>query len=299
MKNNKPKAPLKNRSLNETKPVAIVLADTLVGEELREIFGNVELASLMIAGRSVLEHVLIELQDLNFDQCIVLAGSNAAGIQEMVGSDGRWGMTLTVMNYARSTEQILSEFKSLSEESGLLVIEASKLRGHCLREFLSEAQRSEYSLLEARDGAGAIGLSLLKPTLASFVINPMPIVIESMKINNLSSAQDFHKANFDLMSGAFVGLEPSVVVNNQFGRRQHWSSHVSKGVSGNWSDVMIDKRCQIGRQALLNTVILNQDVYVESRASLDNTIVMPNSVISSTHRISNSIINKGAVFQLG
>lgn len=298
MINNNTNTQLTDASLGGARPVAIVLADELVGQELNEIFGKIELASLMIAGRSVIEHVLSELQDLNFDQCIVLAGNNAASIQEMVGNDGRWGMTLTVMNYARSTEQILHEFKSLSEENGLLVVEASTIRGHCLKEFLTRANQSEYSLLEARDQVGRVGISLLKPTPASFVINPMPITIESLSVNSLDSAQDFHRANFDLVSGVFRGLEPGVVVNNQHGRRQHWSSHVSRGVSGDWPKVMIDRRCQVGRKAFLNAVILNPDVYVEGRASLDNTIVMPNSVISSAHKISNSIVNRGTVFQL-
>ena len=292
---------MKNSKLGcdaKPRPIAIVLADRVVDEQLKQIFGNTEVASLTVAGRTVIEHILIELQDLNFDQCIVLAGNNAQSIQDMVGDDGRWGMTLTVMNYACSAEQILREFKSLSEESGLIVIEANKLRGRCIGEFLEQASQSEYSLLEATSNQGPVGVSLLKPTKANFIINAMPILIESMRINPLSSADDFHRANFDLVSGRFKGLEPSVSVNNQFGRRQHWSSHVSKDVSGNWADVMIEERCKVGQRALLNSVILHKDVYIEERAQLDNTVVMPNSLITAASPISNSIIHNDTVFQL-
>ncbi len=288
----------RDRTRSERRPAAIILADALVGDELLEIFGEVEAASLMIAGRTVIEHILLELQDVGLDQCIVLAGKNANSIQEMVGNDGRWGMTVNVMTYSRSKAQVLKEFKSLSEASGLLVIEANKVRSHCIEKFWNQAICSDYSLLEAHDHLGPVGMTLLKPTQADFIINAMPIVLNSILVNSLETARDFHRANFDLMTGDFDGLEPSVVINNQYGRRQHWSSHVAKGVSGNWLDVMIDKHCQVGRKATLNSVILNHNVYVEDRAYLDNSVVMANSVITASKPIVDSIIFNDTVFEL-
>ncbi|MBX2848441.1 MAG: hypothetical protein KTR16_08975, partial [Acidiferrobacterales bacterium] len=193
---------------------------------------------------------------------------------------------------------VLLVFKSLSDDSGLLVIEADRVRSQCIDEFLSLAAKSEYSLLEAFNSNGAIGITLLKPTNADFIINAMPILIESVIVNSLNSAYDFHRANFDVVAGEFAGLEPSVMINSQHGRRQHWTSHVSKGVRGNWNEVMIDERCQIGKQARLNSVILNHDVYVEDRASVENSVVMSNSLISATQAVENAIIHNGAVFQL-
>ncbi len=279
-------------------PTAIVLADQLVSGELHEIFGGIESASLVLAGKTLIEHILLELQELNFDQCIVLAGENAGSVQTLVGSDGRWGMTVTVMNYSRTVEQVLREFKSLSDENGLLVLEANLLRSTCVNEFLSRAFDSEYTLLEAQDAKGLAGITLLKPTKADFVTNAMPISIDSMRVNSLSSAKDFHQANFDIIAGVYQGLEPAVVINTQVGRRQHWTSHVSKGVRCDWQNVMIDKHCQVGKRASLQSVILNHDVYVEDKAQIQKTIVMPNSIISAKYPIVNAIIHRDAVFQL-
>ncbi len=289
-----------NKYLKETRqrPVVIVLADKVASEELVEIFGAIETSSLVVAGRTIAEHVLMELRDLCFEQCIILAGDNAECVQRMVLHNGGWGMTTNVMSYARRTEDVLREFKSLSDESGLLVIEADRLRGHCLENFLDTARHSEYSLLEAFNDLGSLGITLLKPTKADFIINAMPIVMESVRVNALTNAPDFHRANFDIVSGKYEGLEPSVMINSLYGRRQHWSSHVSNGVCGNWHEVMIDERCQVGRQAHLNSVILNHDVYVEDRACLDNTVVMSNSSISASQPIENAIIHNGSVFQL-
>lgn len=282
----------------DSRPTAIILADELVSQELEEIFGVVETASLVVAGRPVIEHVLLELQELHFEQCIVLAGQNSHEILELVGNDGRWGMMVNVMTYACSTEQILREFKSMSEPSGLLVVEANTLRSFCVNEFLEKAAESECSLLEVHDNKGFAGITLLKPTEVDFSINPMPVVLDSIVINSLETAREFHRANFDLVSGVFGGLEPSVVFNRECGRRQHWSSNVSSTVTSDWGDVMIGKHCLVGRRVSLNSVILNHDVCIEDRAQLDKTVVMSNSIVSAKRSLSDSIVHQGIVFQL-
>ncbi len=296
-------------ALSGSAPTAIVLADQLVEGELKDIFGRLEAASLVVAGKTVIEHTLLELQELHVQECIVLAGENAEEIQKLIETEGRWGMTVTVMNYSRSVEEVLREFKSLSDPNGLLVIEANCLRGFCLGAFLSQAAQSEFSLLEAKYDQSPAGITLLKPTSADFIINAMPITLDGIETNTLKTARDFHRANFEVMSGLYKGLEPSVMFNGQLGRRQHWASHVSKpslaasiGLQSkdngvDWVDVMIDKHCQVGRSVSMDSVILNHDVYVEANTNLDNTVVMPNSIVSSG-AISNSIVHRDAIFDL-
>jgi len=280
------------------RPTAIILADKPVSQEIEEIFGPIEAASLVVAGHSLVEQVLLELQELAFEQVIVLAGSNSQEIADLAGDGSRWGMTVNVMTYSCSTDQILSEYKSMSEPHGLLVIEAHQLRSFCVGQFLAQADESEYSLLEAHDNIGAVGLTLLKPTQADFVINAMPVVLDSVVVNPLETARDFHQANFDLVSGVYAGLEPSVAINRKQGRRQHWSSHVCSSVNGDWAGVMIDRHCQVGHKVSLNSVIVNHDVYIEDRAELDTTIVMANSIVPAKRALNDSIVHQGVVFQL-
>lgn len=280
-------------------PTAIVLADKLVHGELSEIFGSIESSSLMVAGRTVIEHTLLELKILGFEQCIVLAGKNSDDIQELVTncSDYR-GMSINVMNYSRTTEQVLREFKMMSDPCGMLIIEANKIRGHCVLDFLKQVENSQYSLFEARDSLGKIGLTMLKPTQADYIINPVPVLIEGVVVNHLQTASDFHIGNFDVVAGIFSGLEPSVALSVHRGRRQHWDSHISSTRNIDWQEIMIEKHCQIGNGVLLDSVILNNDVYVENCASIKNTIVMPHSIVSAQRPLNNSIVNEGVVYQL-
>lgn len=119
---------------------------------------------ILLAGRAVVEDVLLQLHYLSFEQCIVLAGSNSEEIQALVNHNYEWGMTVNVMNYSRTKAQVLSEFTSMRDPSGLLIIEADKVVGQCVGVFLEAAESSKHSLLEASCANGDIGLTMLKST---------------------------------------------------------------------------------------------------------------------------------------
>lgn len=279
-------------------PTAIILADQPLDEGLKAIFGETEKSSLIIAGHSVIDHLLMELRDLNFKQCIILAKESAQYLQEKLGKTKRWGMTITVMELSISKEQVLREYKSMSEPHGLLVFEMDRLRNHCVQDFLDKASVCEYSLVEGVSSGNRSGITLLKNTSADFIINAMPIELEQLRMTSLATVRDFHQANFAVVSGLYAGLEPSVQHNTRFGRRQHWASRVHKSSNVIEQDLMIERRCQIGRKATLDSVILNHDVFIEHNALLENTIVMSNSVVSNQQPIRNAIVNDGVVFQV-
>ena len=288
---------MKPHSTN-TQPVAIILADKPLTTDLQTIFGQQDLSSLMVAGNTVIEHVLMELQDLKIRECIVLARQNASQIQTLIGDTRRWGINITVMNYSLSKEQVLREYKSLSSTSGLLIVEVDRLRSRCLEQFLSQAKLSDYSLLEAEYAGQALGITLLKANDSNFIINAMPIELDKIVVNQLSTIQDFHQANFDVVISLFPGLEPSVQINTTVGQRQHWSSHVHTQPKPYKQDVMIERHCRVGKDVSLQSVILNHDVYVEKNARLKNTIVMPNAIISARQPIRNAVINGDMVYQV-
>ncbi len=277
-------------------PVAIILADKPLSSDLNTIFGQQDLSSLMIAGNTVIEHLLMELQDLKIQECIVLARHNASQIQTLIGDTRRWGINITVMNYTLSKEQVLREYKSLSAPNGLLIIEVDRLRSRCLANFLDQAERSDYSLLEAKSAGQTLGVTLLKDNDADFIINAMPIELDDIVVNGLSTVSDFHRANFDVVVSLFPGLEPSVQMNSTSGQRQHWASQVHTPAVPYKSDVMIDRHCRVGKDVSLQSVILNHDVYVEKNAHLENSIVMPNAIISANHPIKNAIIEGDTLY---
>ena len=279
-------------------PTAIVLASQVLESNLRTVFGRQETASLMIAGATVIEHILLELQDLSFSQCIVLAGDNANDIYRLATGSQHWGMNIEVMSSALDKDQILREFKSMSEPNGLLLIEADKLRSHSVKQFLEICDSTDYLLYEGVNRSEKLGLSYLKPSSASFIINAKSIQMNQIKVSSLRSIRDFHQANLDLIKGCYTGLESSVSSHAIGNQLQHWSANVHKRAQVNHKGVMIDKRCRVGRHVNLNSVVLNRDVYVDRNTQLNNAIVMPHTVIPANHNISNAIIRGENVYQL-
>lgn len=278
-------------------PTVVILADAPVNNDLEKIFGEKETASLIVAGNSVVEHLLIELSGLSFRHCIVLAKGNAEQIHRMVRNGYCCGlnMDVDVMNYSISKEQVLREFKSLSDPHGLLVIEANCLRGHCIHTFLDKCRNSDYSLCDGISGAQSLGLTMLKSTNAQMVINSMPICLDHVLVNSLSDPYEFHRANFDVINGLFDGVQPSVRRQGKDDCLQHWDSYKHQNAITD-SQVMIERHALVSPHVALNRVVLNRDVYVHSHAQIQNTIVMPNTVVSTKQKIENAIINNDTVY---
>lgn len=289
-----------HKETNEsTLPTVVILADQTVTGEMTNIFGKRETASLIVAGNSVVEHLLIELSELKFRHCIVLAQGNAKALHTMVNNRHHWGldMKVDVMNYTVSKQDVLKEFKSLSEPNGLLVVEANCVRSHCVEAFLTQCENSDYVLSEAVSGNQSLGLTLLKPTKAQFVINPMPICMDTVLVNDLSDPYEFHRANFDVLNGLFEGVQPSVKRHSKDQCIQHWDSYKHKNTVTD-HQVMIDRHALVNTNVALNRVILNHDVYVHRHAQIENTVIMPNVVVPATQKIENAIINNNTVYMI-
>ncbi|MBL4672532.1 MAG: hypothetical protein JKX81_09760 [Arenicella sp.] len=280
------------------RPTAIILASQLIEGNLQTIFGKRETASLMIAGATVIEHVLDELQDLNFAQCFVLAGDNAHEIHAVVMGLQHWGMKIEVMNYSLSRDQVLRDFKSMSQPNGLLVIEANQLRSESIKEFLNLSDQTDYLLYSAMRSKKSLGLTYIKPSNADWIINARPIEMSQVVINPLQTTKDFHRANIDVVLGKYRGLESSVSCHATGRQLRHWSAKVDKRAIVDRSGVMIDRLCKVERNVSLSSVVLNHNVYVARNTMLKNTIVMPNAVISSNQNIRNSIIHGDTVYQI-
>jgi len=283
---------------NPNSPTAIVLAGQPIAGDLDKIFGIRETASLMIAGSMLIEHVLRELQDLNFSQCIVLANDNAHQIHSVVNGLQHCGMKIEVMNYALSKEQILREFKSLSQPNGLLVVETNQLRSQSIEKFLHACDKTDYSLYEAVGVSGSLGVTYLKSSDADFIINARKIEIRNVSTNPLQNTRDFHQANIDLIHGRFNGLESSVSSHRVESKLQHWSAQVHNQTNVARTGVMIDRKCCVERNVSLHAVVLNHNVYVERNAALKNTVVMPGAVIPSNSKIGNAVVHGEAVYQV-
>lgn len=286
------------RSEPKAMPAAIVLADQRLKEGLREVFGDTETASLSVAGHTVVEHLLMELQEIGVKDCIVLASGNATSIYQSVKAVSKWGMAIEVYDFAITAEQALNEFKSLSEASGMLVISADRLRGRCVESFIEKSNASDHSVHEAFSQTESLNMFYQKPTTSSLAIIPKPVIIDNVKVNNLCGAREFHRANFEVLSGAFNGLGCVVKSNEPSDGFYHWSSSVDRSVKIANSQVMVGERCRVEKGVSLDTVVINHDVFVDRDIQLQNSVVMSDTIVSGRRNISNALVVGDSVYQV-
>ena len=179
-------------------PIVVLLADEIVSDDLKAVYGHMCKASLEIEGKSLLDRSLEELHDLGIEQCIILAGTNAYELSDELDRALYPKMNITIFHYKRALSQVLREFKNLSEPSGMLVLSVSYLLNQHIGVFLSSAEQSEYTLLQAVCEEGNCGLTLLKPTDAEYVQNAMPITIDEFIISKLDTLAELNEVNFNL-----------------------------------------------------------------------------------------------------
>lgn len=283
---------------NNGMPAAIVLADQQLSSGLNDFFGDAEIASLSVAGHTVVEHLLMELQEIGVKDCIVLASGNAASIYTSVKSVSKWGMSIEVYDFSITAEQALNEFKSLSEVSGLLVISADRLRGRCVKTFIELSKVSSESALEAFSNDTSLSMFYQKPTTSKVAIIPKPLIVNNVKVNNLSCVVEFHRANFEVLSGAFNGLGCAVKSKSPSQGFYHWSSSVDRGVNIVNEQVMVGERCRVEKGVSLDKVVINNDVFVDRGIQLQNSVIMSDTIVSGRKNIINALVVGDSVYQV-
>lgn len=279
-------------------PVAIVLADQRLKEGLLDVFGDTETASLSVAGHTVVEHLLMELQEIGVKDCIVLASGNAASIYKSVNAVSKWGMSIEVYDFSITPEQALNEFKSLSEDSGLLVISADRLRGRCVEQFIEKSNACEYTLHEAFTNGQRLNMFYQKPSTSKIAMSPKPLLIDNIRVNNLCGTKAFHLANFEVLSGKYDGLNCAVKTKVPSDGFYHWSSSVDRGVNIINSQVMVGERCRVEKGVSLDNVVINNDVFVDRDIQLQNAVIMSDTIVSGRHNIRNALVVGDTVFQV-
>lgn len=278
----------------ENPPVVIIMAGNRHAA-LLPIKSGIADCELPVAGRCLLEYCLMELMALGIKQSFIIANENAVNIQSLVGGGERWGMNIEVMQYRTSESEILKNFASLSEPDGLLVVDANKLRGYCMHEFISRARKSKSYLLRARVKRQGLGLTYLKGAGKKKSDKILQLGNAVIAINHMQTLQDYHRANLDVIKGCYAGLVPNAKEGEFIFKHHHTFVHKQTKVM---NDVMVGEHCHVSKGAFLSDVVLNGDVYIDSQSRLHNSVVLPKTYIGKKLQIKNAIVCPDKIIQI-
>ncbi|MCH2190328.1 MAG: hypothetical protein MK188_05330 [Gammaproteobacteria bacterium] len=197
------------------KPVAVLLADEIVSDDLKQVYGHMCKASLLINGKTLLERTMEELSELGFEQCIILAGINAYEISDDIDRLAYPNMEITVFHYARVLGQVLKELRNMSIPSGMLIVEVNNLRNQRIGLFLREALASDYVLLQAVSKGQQCGLTLLKPSKSQHIQNAMPVVLDDLVISKLNTLDEVRDVSFNLKCDKYFYSGEEETIDNR------------------------------------------------------------------------------------
>jgi len=203
------------KSIKSDKPVAVLLADEMVSDALKPVYGHMCKASLLIDGKTLLERTLEELSELGIEQCIILAGINAYEISGDIDRMAYPEMNINVFHYARVLSQVLQEFQSMSIPNGMLIVEVNNLRNQRIGRFMKEATRSDYVLLQAVSEGRGCGLTLLKPTESQHIQNAMPVVLDDLVISKLDTLEEVRDVSFNLKCDKYFYSREEAVIESR------------------------------------------------------------------------------------
>jgi len=277
----------------------VVLADRK-GLELLPLTDNTCLPLLPLAGKPVLEHTLEALIEAGFRQAHIVLSPYAEQVKAAFGNGERWGLGLTYST-SRGEEtplQILASLQNPPTPPFLIVRGDVAIGSGQLHSFLEQAQQRDAPCVQALF-KGENGYMMLcndphpagLDQLSWTVDRPLP-VSAAIELNGAVARLDtlpaFHQANLDAAAGRLPLLIPgrqTALGLTQGRNTEAYPQNVKQGIA------LIGAYCNLHASVELSgEVVIGDNVIIDRRASIENTVILPHSYIGELVELRNAIV---------
>jgi hypothetical protein len=280
---------------------ALLLADRL-GPGLSPFTERTAVALFPVAGKPLVFHAIEDLVQAGVKEVVVVVSSFAEEVERAVGDGTRWGLKLEfVLSPGDESPASLAGRLGGRFPGELLAVRGDVLRSPLLTAFLARAAgRPAEPVLFPTAGGVACGVALVRSVAARPAALPAvpeaaqsqagaAVDIEGAAFEPVESLPALHRANVEAVSGRFPGLlvpGREVAVGLVAGRRSRVPLRAV------WQGpVFVGARCSVDAEAeLLGPVVLSDDVVVDRRATLSNTVVFPHSYVGELVELTNALV---------
>ncbi len=281
---------------------ALLLADRL-GPGLSPFTERTAVSLLPVAGKPLVFHAIEDLVQAGVKEAVVVVSSFAEEVERALGDGSRWGLKLDfVLSPGDESPASLASRLGGRFPGELLAVRGDVLRSPLLPAFLAQAaQRTGEPALVATAGGKACGVALVRETASRPSALPavpeaetssssgVAIEIDGAIYEPVLSLADLHRVNVEAVSRRFPGLlvpGREVAVGLVSGRRSRVPLRAV------WQGpVFVGARCSVDAQSeLLGPVVLSDDVVVDRRATLSNTVVLPHSYVGELVELTNALV---------
>ena len=278
----------------------IIFADRK-GQELLPLTDQTCVPLLPLAGKSILEHTLEAMIDAGFRQAHIILSPFSEQVKEALGNGERWGMSLT-FSTSRGEESTLQELSRLQNPPvpPFLIMRGDVIRSGALKDFLQQAESLAAPCVQALYGGENAYLLLCRDPLDADIdslnwtdSSQKAFAKTSVNVNGVLSRLDslaaFHQANLDAAAGRLDTLlipgRKTALGLTQGRNTEAYPQNLKQGIA------LIGANCHLHPSVeLRGEVVIGDNVIIDSRATIESSVILPHSYIGELVELRNAIV---------
>lgn len=280
-------------------PIVVVIA-TENGSALAPLTEGRPRCLLPLVNKPLLVHTIEDIAQAGVERAIILAGRYADQVAELLGSGGRWGLSLTILG-TLADETALAGIHAAPS----VTIDAGVARSPCLAALLDAAAASPEGRVEAMIEGVAAGMVFHRPGVAGSACVALP-----GGCARLDTLAQYHGAALDALSGRFPGLsiEGRTVLDDdecelivEKGARVRVENLVAgRALIGSYSLVSLSARLEgrvvVGSESVIDTGAKVSDSVVLGRTYVGANLDIRRAIVEGSRLIK---VDTGAVITIG
>ena len=267
-------------------------------------------ALLPVAGKAVIEYTIEDLARAGIRQAVIVASAHADRVESHLGKGERWGMEFDYFP-SRGGEHPASLLKRYASEidEPLLLVRGDVLRSS-IAGFIGEAACEGGPLVEARIGGAPAGVCLCRAGIAALVGLDWPYTLTTGTArpavsfdlpdatwSALDSLTAYHRTNLDVAADQDPGLKLAGWARES-GLTVGRGSHVeTPSLTG--EHAFVGRGSRVHPEArLAGTSVVSDSCYIDSQASIIDSVILPGTYVGENIEIRNAIVNGNQVIRV-
>jgi len=277
---------------------------------LEPLTRNTCAALLPVTGKAIIEYTIEDLARAGIRQAVIVASAHADRVEAHLGSGERWGMHFDYFP-SRGGEHpasVLRRYASKIDEP-LLLIRGDVLRSS-IAAFIDEVACNGGPLVEARINGAPAGVCFCRAGIAAlagvdwpYTLTPgmttpaMPVDLQDATWSALDSLTAYHRTNLDVAANRYTGLKLAGWVRAS-GLTVGRGSHVeASSLTGEYA--FVGRGSRVHPEARLHgTSVISDSCYIDSQASITDSVILPGTYVGENIEIRNAIVNGNQVIRI-
>lgn len=263
-------------------------------ESLKPLCAEEPVSGLPVAGKTLLEHILEAVVELDAQQITIAASGNVVELRNIVSDGERWGITVNVISAQtnESAEAIYKRCGNLQQHELMIV--------PCERIYISPFEQLRKNLKKyASDTEGVhcrnSGVTLLPAGVD--IDNIRDIDCEDNQVHKIHDVVGYHSANLEAVEGnlgalKLRGKQEAIGLKQGYMTRFHPRS-VQSG------HVYVGNHCRIHSTCKLSgPVMINHGVSVDRMTVIENSVILDNTIVGEHLHVKDSIVSGNTIVRV-